>query len=71
MAAPSMASRARAIARDIPSAEGRFGLDEYIDHVIQALHYGVFAGSRWESEIYPVIRRFVAEHSTARQPVSA
>jgi poly(3-hydroxybutyrate) depolymerase len=25
-------------------------------------HYGVFAGSRWESEIYPVIRDFIADH---------
>src|SRR4051794_4639018 len=26
-------------ARDIPAAEGRFGLDEYIDHVLQALRH--------------------------------
>ena len=26
-------------ARDIPVAEGRFGLDEYIDHVLQAMRY--------------------------------
>jgi poly(3-hydroxybutyrate) depolymerase len=25
-------------------------------------HYGVFAGARWESEIYPVIRGFIAAH---------
>lgn len=25
-------------------------------------HYGVFAGTRWEDEIYPRIRSFIAEH---------
>jgi poly(3-hydroxybutyrate) depolymerase len=29
-------------------------------------HYGVFAGSRWESEIYPVIRGFIAEQHAVR-----
>ncbi|MGQ0846616.1 MAG: hypothetical protein ACT4QF_21035, partial [Sporichthyaceae bacterium] len=23
-------------------------------------HYGVFSGRRWESEIYPVVRDFIA-----------
>ena len=26
-------------ARDVPAAEGRFGLDEYIDHVLQAIRH--------------------------------
>ena len=26
-------------------------------------HYGVFAGSRWSSEVYPVLRSFVQEHA--------
>ena len=29
-------------------------------------HYGVFAGSRWDKEIYPVFRDFIAARSTAR-----
>jgi poly(3-hydroxybutyrate) depolymerase len=29
-------------------------------------HYGVFAGSRWENEIYPVIRGFIAEQHGMR-----
>lgn len=29
-------------------------------------HYGVFAGSRWETDIYPVIRRFIAAHQATR-----
>jgi poly(3-hydroxybutyrate) depolymerase len=33
-------------------------------------HYGVFSGSRWESEIYPVLRSFIARTRTA-QPVPA
>lgn len=28
-------------------------------------HYGVFSGSRWEREIYPVVRAFVAAHDPA------
>ena len=28
-------------------------------------HYGVFSGSRWEAEIYPVVRNFITMHSTA------
>ena len=33
-------------------------------------HYGVFSGSRWESEIYPVLRSFIAR-TRAAQPVPA
>src|SRR3954451_3282766 len=29
-------------------------------------HYGVFSGSRWEAEIYPVLRAFIAAHSPAQ-----
>ena len=28
-------------------------------------HYGVFSGSRWEAEIYPVVRNFINSHATA------
>jgi polyhydroxyalkanoate depolymerase len=28
-------------------------------------HYGVFSGSRWEADIYPVLRGFISEHATA------
>lgn len=27
-------------------------------------HYGVFSGSRWEAEIYPVVRDFILRHTT-------
>jgi polyhydroxyalkanoate depolymerase len=33
-------------------------------------HYGVFSGSRWEAEIYPVIRTFIDQVSAAK-PVPA
>ena len=23
-------------------------------------HYGVFSGSRWESQVYPIVRNFIA-----------
>jgi polyhydroxyalkanoate depolymerase len=26
-------------------------------------HYGVFAGQRWDQEIYPVVRDFIAAHA--------
>lgn len=31
----------------------------------EAGHYGIFAGSRWAAETYPVIRDFVRDHSTS------
>ena len=29
-------------------------------------HYGVFSGSRWDREIYPVVRSFIARHDRQR-----
>ncbi len=29
-------------------------------------HYGVFSGSRWQAEIYPVVRDFINTHATSR-----
>jgi poly-beta-hydroxyalkanoate depolymerase len=23
-------------------------------------HYGVFSGSKWESQVYPIVRNFIA-----------
>lgn len=34
-------------------------------------HYGVFAGSRWDSEIYPVVSKFIADHCAVRETVTA
>jgi poly(3-hydroxybutyrate) depolymerase len=33
-------------------------------------HYGVFSGSRWQAEVYPVVRAFIAQASD-RQPATA
>jgi poly(3-hydroxybutyrate) depolymerase len=33
-------------------------------------HYGVFSGSRWDTEVYPVLRDFIAD-ARADQPVAA
>ena len=27
-------------------------------------HYGVFSGSRWQAEIYPIVRDFISKHSS-------
>lgn len=29
-------------------------------------HYGVFSGSRWEAEIYPIVREFINSHDRTR-----
>lgn len=31
-------------------------------------HYGVFSGSHWQAEIYPVVRDFITKHSTVTVP---
>ena len=33
-------------------------------------HYGVFSGSRWEAEIYPVVRSFIESARTAERATS-
>jgi poly-beta-hydroxyalkanoate depolymerase len=33
-------------------------------------HYGVFSGSRWEAEIYPVVRSFIESARTAERVAS-
>jgi polyhydroxyalkanoate depolymerase len=33
-------------------------------------HYGVFSGSRWETEVYPVLRDFVAA-ARSREPLAS
>jgi poly(3-hydroxybutyrate) depolymerase len=33
-------------------------------------HYGVFSGSRWEAEVYPVLRDFIAE-AASREPLAS
>jgi poly(3-hydroxybutyrate) depolymerase len=33
-------------------------------------HYGVFSGSRWEAEIYPVVRSFIESARTVERATS-
>lgn len=34
-------------------------------------HYGVFSGSRWEAEVYPIVRDFINTHDTQKtEPVA-
>ena len=56
MCSPGQTEAAHRLCTGIPS-EHRF-------HHLQpdVGHYGVFAGTRWEDHIYPVIRGFIAEH---------
>jgi poly(3-hydroxybutyrate) depolymerase len=34
-------------------------------------HYGVFSGSRWEAEIYPVIRSFIGSQQRESDPIAS
>jgi poly(3-hydroxybutyrate) depolymerase len=55
---------AHGLCTSIPTERKRHHLQQGVGH------YGVFAGARWESEIYPVIRAFIAEHRAAQTATS-
>ena len=61
MCSPGQTEAAHGLCTSIPPERKRHHLQEGVGH------YGVFAGSRWETEIYPVFRAFVAEHQAARR----
>jgi poly(3-hydroxybutyrate) depolymerase len=60
MCSPGQTEAAHALCTGLPPERRRHHLQPGVGH------YGVFAGSRWEAEIYPVVRAFIAEHDTAR-----
>jgi poly(3-hydroxybutyrate) depolymerase len=62
---PGQTAAAHALCTGLPAGMHRHHLQEGVGH------YGVFAGSRWESGIYPVLRSFVAEHERARTAAPA
>jgi len=66
MCSPGQTEAAHRLCTGIPQALKRHHLQEGVGH------YGVFAGARWETEIYPVIRDFIASRQTrkARATVS-
>jgi poly(3-hydroxybutyrate) depolymerase len=65
MCSPGQTEAAHALCSGLPAGMHRHHLQEGVGH------YGVFAGSRWESGIYPVLRSFVAEHDRARTAAPA
>jgi len=33
-------------------------------------HYGIFSGSRWRTQVYPVVKKFILEHQAAAAPAA-
>ena len=62
MCSPGQTEAAHALCTGIPAARRRHHLQAGVGH------YGVFAGSRWEREVHPVIRDFVREHDATGHP---
>lgn len=60
MCSPGQTEAAHRLCPGIPDQDHHHHLQAGVGH------YGVFAGSRWNSEIYPVFRDFVAARSAAR-----
>jgi poly(3-hydroxybutyrate) depolymerase len=60
---PGQTEAAHALCTGIPDEHKRHHLQPGVGH------YGVFSGSRWEAEVYPVLRAFIAEHATERAAV--
>ncbi|MGY1806954.1 polyhydroxyalkanoate depolymerase [Blastococcus sp. SYSU D00669] len=60
MCSPGQTEAAHQLCAGIPEERKRHHLQDGVGH------YGVFAGSRWESEIYPVVREFIAENQASR-----
>jgi poly(3-hydroxybutyrate) depolymerase len=61
MCPPGQTEAAHRLCSGIPQARRRHHVQEGVGH------YGVFAGSRWENDIYPVVRGFIAEHASRRR----
>src|SRR3712207_123269 len=51
---PGQTEAAHKLCPGIPAARKRHHLQDGVGH------YGVFSGSRWEAEVYPVVREFIA-----------
>jgi poly(3-hydroxybutyrate) depolymerase len=65
MCSPGQTEAAHALCTGIPQERKRHHLQQGVGH------YGVFAGSRWETEIYPVVRAFITELEDARTAIPA
>jgi poly(3-hydroxybutyrate) depolymerase len=64
MCSPGQTQAAHQLCTAIPPQDKHHHLQEGVGH------YGVFAGSRWEDEIYPVIREFIADRQAGRVPAT-
>jgi poly(3-hydroxybutyrate) depolymerase len=65
LCSPGQTEAAHGLCTGIPA-------DDHHHHLQSGVgHYGVFAGSRWSEEIYPVFRDFVAARSAARTASSS
>jgi poly(3-hydroxybutyrate) depolymerase len=60
LCSPGQTEAAHGLCTGLPPERRRHHLQQGVGH------YGVFAGSRWEAEIYPVVRAFIAEHDDVR-----
>jgi poly(3-hydroxybutyrate) depolymerase len=60
MCSPGQTEAAHQLCTGIPPEDKHHHLQEGVGH------YGVFAGSRWDTEIYPVIRDFIADRPAVR-----
>ena len=61
---PGQTEAAHQLCTGIPEERKRHHLQEGVGH------YGVFSGSRWEAEVYPVVRSFIESARTAERATS-
>jgi polyhydroxyalkanoate depolymerase len=61
---PGQTEAAHRLCTGIPEERKRHHLQNGVGH------YGVFSGSRWEAEIYPVVRSFIESARTAERVAS-
>ncbi|SDO46502.1 polyhydroxyalkanoate depolymerase [Geodermatophilus sp. DSM 45219] len=61
---PGQTEAAHRLCTGIPEERRRHHLQEKVGH------YGVFSGSRWEAEVYPVVREFIASARDREQATS-
>jgi poly(3-hydroxybutyrate) depolymerase len=61
---PGQTEAAHRLCTGIPEERKRHHLQNGVGH------YGVFSGSRWEAEVYPVVREFIAS-ARDREPATS
>lgn len=61
---PGQTEAAHRLCTGIPAERKRHHLQNGVGH------YGVFSGSRWEAEVYPVVREFIASSRLQEQAAS-